>query len=248
MLDNISSEEQECDLWFCTMRRMSGTASKRAYKSRPYLIGYRSFLFANLLLLKRLIGEDHGPSPARCRREEFQSLEAVPIFEEALSTACNNRVDQEYQLIQKALFEEGADQGGTSGGANVLPWQSLQRSDLLGEISLDQRRVLPFFDSLQGGREDVLGRGINEACKRLISSGGPVGCPLLIGHSPQQDSVLGGELFHHGLPHLLIEVLLPYIRRFHNTIQCDKQPCDDFSHDEYSFNSDLRDILKAWLV
>src|SRR5260221_9953324 len=176
-------------------------------------------------------------------------LEAAPIFEETLSVACNNRVDQEYQLIQKALFEEGVDEGGTSGGANVLSWQLLQLGDFLGEISLDQCRVLPCFDTVQGGREDVLGCGVNEACKRFISSGGPVGCPLLIGHSPQEDSVLGGELFHHGLPHLLIEVLLPCTRRFHDTIECHKQTCDDFSHAAYSFDADLlRDILKASLV
>ena len=78
------------------------------------------------------------------------------------------------QLIQKALFEEGVDEGGTSGGANVLSWQLLQLSNFLGEISLDQCRVLPFFDTVQGGREDVLGCGVNEACKRFISSGRPV--------------------------------------------------------------------------
>jgi hypothetical protein len=87
--------------------------------------------------------------------------------------AYHNRVDQEYQLIQKALFEEGGDQGGTSGSADVLSWQLLQLSDFLGEISLDQCRVLPFFDTVQGGREDVLGGGVNEAGKRFISSGGP---------------------------------------------------------------------------
>ena len=52
-------------------------------------------------------------------------------------------MDQEYQLIQKALFEEGGDEGGTSGGANVLSWQLLQLRDFLGEISLHQCRVLP---------------------------------------------------------------------------------------------------------
>jgi len=71
----------------------------------------------------------------------------------------------------------------------------------------------------------------------------------LIGHSSQEYRVLGGKLFHHGLPHVLIEVLLPFIRRFHHPIECDKQTCNDFSHDEYSLDFDLfRDILKASIV
>ena len=81
-----------------------------------------SFFFARPLRLSRLIGEDHGPCPGRFCREECQSLETALILEEALSAAHNHRVDQQYQLIQKALFEEGGDEGGTSGGANVLSW------------------------------------------------------------------------------------------------------------------------------
>ena len=42
------------------------------------------------------------------------------MFEETLSVAHHNRVDQEDQLIQQALFEEGGDEGGASGGANFL--------------------------------------------------------------------------------------------------------------------------------
>src|SRR2546423_6553836 len=155
-------------------------------------------VYLRSLRLSRLIGEDHSPCPGRFCREEVQSLEATPILEETLSMACNNRMNQEDQLIQKALFKEGGDESGTSGGANVLSWQLLQLSDFLGEIPLDQGRVLPFVDTVQRGREDVLGCGVNETGKRFISRGGPIGGPLLIGHSPQQDSVLGGQLFHHG--------------------------------------------------
>src|SRR2546421_12626666 len=75
---------------------------------------FLSFFFARPLRLSRLIGEDHGPCPGRFCREECQSFEAAPILEETLSAAHNNRVDQQYQLIQKALFEEGGDEAGTS--------------------------------------------------------------------------------------------------------------------------------------
>jgi predicted ATPase/DNA-binding CsgD family transcriptional regulator len=51
--------------------------------------------------------------------------------------------------------------------------------------------------------------------------------------------ILGGELFHHDLSHILIEVLLPDTRRFHDTIEGHKQTCNDFSHDASSFDSDL---------
>src|SRR5207248_5430262 len=54
------------------------------------------------LSLSRLIGEDHGSGPGRFCREQVQSFEALPIFEETLSTARNHRVDQENQLIQQA--------------------------------------------------------------------------------------------------------------------------------------------------
>jgi hypothetical protein len=81
--------------------------------------------------------------------------------------AYNNGVDQKYQLIEKALFEEGGDEAGASGGTNVLSWQLLQLSDCLGKISLDQCRVLPCFDTLQRAREDVLGCGVNECAGYL---------------------------------------------------------------------------------
>src|SRR5215472_2051507 len=144
------------------------------------------------LSLSRLIGEDHSSGPGRFCREQVQSLEAIPIFEETLSTARNHRVDQENQLIQQALFQQRADEGWTSGSADVLSWLLLQPSDFLSEIALDQCRVLPCFHALQGGREDILRRGVNKARKRFIRSSRPVGGPLLIGHAPQQDSVLGG--------------------------------------------------------
>src|SRR5260221_3719335 len=191
------------------------------------------------LSLSRLIGEDHGSGPGRFCREQVQSLEAIPIFEETLSTARNHRVDQENQLIQQALFLQRADEGWTSGSADVLSWLLLQPSDFLGEIALDQCRVLPCFHALQGGRKDILRRGVNKARKRFIRSSGPVGGPLLIGHAPQQDSVLRGELFRHGLPHILIEVLLPFIGRLHDPIEGDKQTGNDFSHAQYSFDADL---------
>src|ERR1700680_5111755 len=86
------------------------------------------------LSLSRLIGEDHGSGPGRFCREQVQSFEAIPIFEETLSTARNHRVDQENQLIQQALFQQRADEGWTSGSADVLSWLLLQPSDFLGEI------------------------------------------------------------------------------------------------------------------
>ena len=109
---------------------------------------FLSFFFAKLLRFSRLIGEDDRSRPGRFCRQEVQPLEADPILEETLSMAYNNRVDQEYQLIQKVLFEEGGDEAGTSGCTNVLPWQLLQLSDCLGKISLDQCRVLPCVDTL----------------------------------------------------------------------------------------------------
>src|SRR5436309_1983258 len=100
------------------------------------------------LSLSRLIGEDHGSGPGRFCREQVQSFEAIPIFEETLSTARNHRVDQENQLIQQALFQQRADEGWTSGSADVLSWLLPQPSDFLGEIALDQCRVLPCFHAL----------------------------------------------------------------------------------------------------
>src|SRR5579885_3429303 len=164
----------------------------RCFAALSMTIGVAKRKFA--LRLARLIGEHHSSSPGRFCREQVQYLQAISVFEETFSTANNHRMNQENQFIHQALFQQRVDEGWTSGSTDVLSWLLLQLGDFLDEVSLHQRRVLPLFDIIQGSREDVFGCGVNKAGKGFISSSGPVGSPLLIGHAPQQNGVLGVQL------------------------------------------------------
>src|SRR5437764_1545718 len=60
--------------------------------------------FCRPLFLYRLVGEDHSARPGHLCGNEFHSFESIPIFEKSFPAACNHRVDQEYQLIEKILL------------------------------------------------------------------------------------------------------------------------------------------------
>jgi len=57
------------------------------------------------MFLSRLVGEHRDPSAGRLRINQLESFHklSIPIFEETLTAAHDNRMDHERQLIQEIV-------------------------------------------------------------------------------------------------------------------------------------------------
>jgi hypothetical protein len=107
--------------------------------------------------LCRLVGEIDDARAEGLRVNESQNLLIAPFFEEALPSAHDDGMDHETELVEEPLAQQPPDEGAAADDTDVLARLPLELGDLLRDVSLDQRRVLPLEGLFQGRRDDVLG-------------------------------------------------------------------------------------------
>ena len=98
--------------------------------------------------LCRLVGEVEDTSTDRLRIHELQSLPISPVLEESLPAAQDYRVDHEPELTEEIVLKQRPDEGAASEDRDVLTGLPLELGDLLRDVTLDQRRVLPLEELL----------------------------------------------------------------------------------------------------
>lgn len=173
-----------------------------------------------LLRSSNLVGEEGAACSGRFGTDETQLLETISLVEQTPTPTQQDGIHDQDQLIQQILVEQGAHERETAMHAYVFPRLLLQLSDRLGNVSTDDGCGLPFCDSAQGGRNDVLVDRVDEARKGgFVGRGGPEGGPFVIRHAPKQDGVLLVDHLHHEGPHIVIKLLDP-IARLDDTIEC----------------------------
>src|SRR5947207_1510260 len=114
-----------------------------------------------LLTARRLVRHAHHPGAEGRRIHEFQTHLLGHLVEEAHPGAEHDRVNHEAELIEHPVAQERTHEPGAAGDVDVLAGLPLELREFLGEVSLDQRRVLPLKRLFQGRRRDVLGRVVH---------------------------------------------------------------------------------------
>ncbi len=131
-------------------------------------------------------------------------------------------MNHEHELIQQPLSEQRADESGTSRDPNVLAGHLFELGDFGGEIVLDERyptQVSP-RDLVQCRRYNIFGDAVDMARIRFVARIGPVRCPFLIGHAPEEHRILGVQMCGHCIAHILIkDVELPLVGRFDDAVE-----------------------------
>jgi hypothetical protein len=85
-------------------------------------------------------------------------------------------------LVEQAVAQQRPDEGGAAGDRDVLARLLLQPGELLGDIALDQRRVLP-FDPVQRRGDDELRRVVHVVRTLHVAAlVRPVAGERLVGH------------------------------------------------------------------
>src|SRR5215207_11757370 len=118
--------------------------------------------------LCRLVGEIEDARAEGLRIHELQGLLITPVLKQALPAARDNRVDHEPELVEEVISQQRPDEGATAGDRNVLAWQLLELGDLFGDISFDQRRVVPLEGHFEGRRDYVLLDAVHLRGKRVL--------------------------------------------------------------------------------
>src|SRR5829696_2661931 len=97
-----------------------------------------------------LVGEVEDARAERLRVDELQRLPIAPVIEEVLPSAHDDGMNHERKLIEEAVAQQRPDEGGAADDPDVLARLPLQFGDLLRDVPLDQRRVLPLKWLFQG--------------------------------------------------------------------------------------------------
>ncbi len=107
--------------------------------------------------LRRLVGEIENARAEGLRVDELQRLLIAPFLKQTLSAPHDDGMNHEPELVEEVVLKQRPDEGAAAEDRDVLARLPLQLGDLLRDVVLDQRRVLPLKRLLQGSRDDELG-------------------------------------------------------------------------------------------
>jgi hypothetical protein len=102
--------------------------------------------------LRRLVGEVEDTDAERLRVDKLQRLLITPFLKQALPCAQDNGINHKAELVEEVVGQQRPDEGGAAEDRDVLAGLLLEPGDLLRDVPLDQRRVVP----LKGGSSRVV--------------------------------------------------------------------------------------------
>src|SRR5215217_3145417 len=100
--------------------------------------------------VRRRVGEVEDARAEGLRVHELQRFLIASVLKQALPAAQDDRVDHEPELIEEVFAQQRPDEGAAAHDRDVLARLLLELGDLLRDVVLDQRRVLPLEGLLEG--------------------------------------------------------------------------------------------------
>jgi hypothetical protein len=151
----------------------------------------------SFFLSYRPVGEDEYAVRADLLRVHEPQIPRLPhVPEEALAFPYDDGADHQPVLVDEVVFHQRPCYLPAAEDEEVLTLLPLQPSDSLGEVTLDQGRVVPLQRLSEGPRGDVLGVAVPPGAvpARLLLHLGPCSCEPLVGDPSKQEGVGGGQL------------------------------------------------------
>src|SRR5215831_18883817 len=137
-----------------------------------------------------LVGEEDHAVADRLRVDEMQGLLVAGLAEEARPVAEHDGEDLQPQLVDEVVLQQGVHKPEAGGHDDFSAEALLQVGDLLENVALQDRRVVPAGIFERRGH-DVLGQAVQPVCQ-LAAPGGPLRSEPLVAPAAQQLS-LGAE-------------------------------------------------------
>ena len=97
-----------------------------------------------------LVGKIEDARAERLRVDELQRLPTVPVLEETLPATEDHRMNHKPEFVDEVASKQRTHKSAAAEYRDVLPRLPFEPRDLLSDIALDQRGVIPLKGLFQG--------------------------------------------------------------------------------------------------